>query len=324
MKVLVTGGAGYIGSVTAHQLRQEGFDVVIMDNFSSGTRKSIPQKIPYHQADLKNLNQIRKLFRQYRFEAVIHFAGLISVSESVANPWIYYENNVLGSLNLLRAMIEYGSSKIVFSSTAAVYGNPKRTPIKEHDPKCPINPYGKTKLVVEELLRSLSLRYSIKYVNLRYFNAAGADGVLGENHANEIHLIPLLFWASLGKIKRFSVYGRDYPTKDGTAVRDFIHVLDLARAHTLGLKKMNRIYNQSFNVGTGKGYSVQEVYERAEKISSREIPVSYQKRRPGDPAILIADSSMIRKKMGWRPQYGLNDILESAWEWEQKRVYQSC
>lgn len=315
MSVLVTGGAGYIGSHTVRQLKKDGFSVTVLDNLFKGHRESIAG-IPLIEADLRDREAIGKVFRENRFEAVIHFAALSLVGESMKDPAAYYENNVCGTLNLLTAMAENGVKNIVFSSTAATYGEPEAVPIREDSRKEPVNVYGRTKLVIEGMLGDFYAAYGLGYVALRYFNAAGADekGDIGEDHSPETHLIPILFEALNGRREKVTVYGNDYGTKDGTCIRDYIHVNDLASAHVLALKHLlNGGTPDCFNLGNGKGYSVLEVIGAAEKATGRKVPYAVGERRAGDPAVLIASYDKIREKLGWEPRYGLHEIVSSAW-----------
>lgn len=320
-KILVTGGAGYIGSQTCKRLKNEGYDPIVFDNLSTG-HKEFLKFGDFAQGDLRNLNEIRACFEKHQPEAVIHFAAKALVEESVRLPELYYQNNVVGTLNLLQAMVDFGVKPIVFSSTCAVYGVPKKTPIDETNPIQPINPYGQSKAQIEAALRDLAQVQKINFVALRYFNASGADpdGVLGEDHLPESHLIPRV----LGAIRLnqpVSVFGKDYPTRDGTCVRDYIHVEDLASAHILALKKIAREkICESFNLGTGRGASVLDVIQAAEEVSGRKCQTEVKSRRPGDPPELVANPNRANSVLHWTPKYAdLRIQIEHAWKWNLKR-----
>lgn len=318
MKILIIGGAGYIGSHMVNMLGQKGYNISTLDDLSSGYRDSVTygQFFKGNCGDEKILNRVLA----NGFDAVMHFASYIQVSESILQPDKYYDNNFVNTLTLLNAMRAHGVSRFVFSSTAAVYGNPKYTPIDEAHPLDPINPYGRTKLMVEKLLEDYDRAYDIKSICLRYFNAAGAEpnGQLGERHNPETHLIPLVLQAASGRRSHISVFGRDYDTPDGTCIRDYIHIQDLCSAHLLALETlMNRGSSAVYNLGNGKGFSVQEVIETAAQITGRNISVKEAPRREGDPARLVADASQAREELGWIPQYtDLETIVKHAWQWE--------
>ena len=315
-RVLVTGGAGYIGSHTTHMLSEKGYDVLVYDRLYEGkTRKGnaihLPA-VPLIVGDLSDKNLLEGTIRMFKPDAVMHFAGSIEVNESMKNPGKYYKNNLINGIDLVKAMLNNGVDKIVFSSTAAVYGQPKTTPITEHTPKEPTNNYGLTKLLFERYLNSCE---SIKKVCLRYFNAAGAGYYIGEDHNPETHLIPLVLKTALGQNDKIKVYGTDYDTPDGTCIRDYVHVLDLAEAHILALDVVNSGRSETYNLGTGNGNSVLEVIRTAENITGREIKKEFWGRREGDPAILVADPKKIHDELGWRAKKDLAEIIESAWEW---------
>ncbi len=321
MKILVTGGAGYIGSHTVQELLQEGFDVVTFDNFSSGKRELIPGgKIV--EGDLLNPSDLEKTFESHDFDGVLHFASLIQVGESCSDPQKYYRHNLIASLNLLHAMFRAGVRKFIFSSSAAVYGMPEQIPIPETHPLNPLNPYGMTKFFVERILMDYERAYGLKFISLRYFNAAGADpeGRRGELHEPETHLIPNILLFLLGKKKTFELYGTDFRTPDGTAVRDYIHVMDLAKAHVSALKKLSEIRRGEFvNLGTNKGFSVREVITRAETITGQKISFSIKPRREGDADVLVASREKADEFLGWRLRHSdLDTIIETAWNWHQK------
>jgi len=322
MKVLVTGGAGYIGAHAVRELKKAGYEAVILDNLVYGHRE-LAQGERLIVGDLENRALLEQLFSEHRFEAVMHFAAYAYVGESVENPAKYYRNNVAATLNLLDVMREAKVNRFIFSSTCATYGEPKEVPIPESHPQNPINPYGASKMMVERILADYSKAYSLKYVALRYFNAAGADesGEIGEDHNPETHLIPLVLDAALGKRKHITIYGTDYDTPDGTCIRDYIHVTDLANAHVLGLKYLQHGGESNvFNLGNGNGFSVREVIETARKVTDREIPVVEGARRPGDPAQLIGSAEKAKKILGWNPKFNqLETIIATAWKWHQKR-----
>lgn len=320
MRVLVTGGAGYIGSVVAEELLHDRHEVVVYDNLSKGHRLSVPAEVPFVHAELLDREQLTTTLREHRIEAVIHMAADSQVGESVKKPDKYYRNNVVAGLSLLDAMRDAGVQRLVFSSTAAVYGEPEKQPIEETDPTNPTNPYGETKLTFERALRWHESAYGIRYASLRYFNAAGATGRCGEWHDPETHLIPLVLQAATGQREHVEIYGDDYPTRDGTCIRDYIHVADLARAHILALQILGG-RSAIYNLGCGgEGYSVREVIDMANEVTGRAIPTKICPRRPGDPAVLIASSEKIKRDLGWVPQFQeLRRIVESAWQWSQQR-----
>lgn len=320
--VLVTGGAGYIGSHICKLLAEQGIKPVVYDSLEHGYEWAVKWG-PLEKGDLHDSEKLRHVIQHYRPEAVLHFAAYIAVGESVADPLKYYTNNVAGSLNLLREVAAAGIDKLVFSSTAAVYGMPEFIPITEKHPLCPVNPYGHSKLMVEQMLRDLEPAAGLRSVALRYFNAAGADasGLIGEAHEPETHLIPLVLEAALGKREHITIFGDDYDTPDGTCIRDYIHVTDLAQAHLDALNYLrNGGHSQAFNLGNGNGFSVKELIDCAERVTGKTIPVKVGARRDGDPSQLIADSTAARKVLGWKPE--LNDldiIIDSAWAWLQSR-----
>ncbi|MBP2071068.1 MAG: UDP-glucose 4-epimerase [Thermoanaerobacterium sp.] len=320
MSILVCGGAGYIGSHTAYELYKKGEDVVVVDNLITGHKKAVLEGKLY-VGDLRDSEFMDKVFEENDIEAVIDFAAFSLVGESVGKPLDYYENNVYGTMCLLKKLAKYGVKKIVFSSTAATYGEPERIPIKEEDSTVPTNPYGETKLAVEKMLKWCDNAYGIKYVVLRYFNVAGADesGVIGEDHNPETHLIPLILQVPLGKRDCINVFGNDYETKDGTCIRDYIHVTDLADAHILALNKLRRDNSSAiYNLGNGEGFTVNEVIDAARRVTGHPIPAKVVARRPGDPAKLVASSEKIINELGWNPQHDtLEEIIDSAWKWHK-------
>lgn len=321
MKVLVTGGAGYIGSHTVYQLLAEGHDVVVYDNLSKGHEKAVPAEVLFVQGDLRDGPLLSQVLRTQEIEAVVHFAADSLVGESMTQPSKYYHNNVVATLALLDTMRECSVNKIVFSSTAAVYGEPEECPIREDMATQPTNVYGRTKLVIEGMLADFSMAYGLNYVSLRYFNAAGAlaGGQIGEDHTPESHLLPLILKTALGQRPAISIYGTDYNTEDGTCIRDYIHVTDLADAHVRALGHLaaggqSRVYN----LGSEKGFSVRQVIEEAKKVTGIDFAVAQDGRRPGDPGVLIASSAKIRSELGWIPkQSDLRGIIESAWQWHK-------
>jgi UDP-glucose 4-epimerase len=320
--VLVVGGAGYIGSHMVKRLGQRGCQVTTLDDLSSGHRDAVPIG-DFVQGSFADEDLLDRLLDR-GFDAVMHFASFIQVGESVQQPAKYYQNNVVNTLKLLDAMRAHGVNNFIFSSTAATFGEPKYTPIDERHPQKPINPYGRTKLMIEQVLADYDAAYGLKSVCLRYFNAAGADpdGQLGERHDPETHLIPLILQAASGRRPHISVFGRDYDTPDGTCIRDYIHIQDLCSAHWLALQSlMNGADSKAYNLGNGSGFSVQEVIDTAEQVTGRKIPVIDAPRREGDPARLVADSTLASKQLGWEPQYGdLATIIDHAWKWETRGV----
>lgn len=320
MAVLIIGGAGYIGSHTVKYFQEQDEEVIVVDNLNTGFRESVEVDY-FYNIDIRDKEELDKVFKKHDVNGVIHFAANSLVGESMTKPFTYYDNNVYGMMCLLDVMRNNDVKKIVFSSTAATYGEPVNIPIKEDDPTVPTNPYGQTKLAMEDMMKWFDKAYDIKYVSLRYFNASGADksGKIGEAHNPETHLIPLILQVPLGKREKIYVFGDDYETKDGSAIRDYIHVIDLADAHYLAYKYLLE-GNESniFNLGNGLGYSVLEVIEAARKATGLEIPMEIVGRRAGDPAILIASSEKARKVLGWDPKhYNLEEIIMDAWNWHK-------
>jgi UDP-glucose 4-epimerase len=316
MKILVVGGAGYIGSVCAELLLDEGHAVCIFDNLSEGHRRAVDSRAEFVEGDLAGMEGIQAALASFEPEAIMHFAASALVPESMTNPSKYFRNNIANGLNLLDAMIATGVNRLVFSSTCAIFGPPERVPIDETLPQRPINPYGESKLAFEKILHWYGEIHGLRFVALRYFNAAGASEKFGEEHRIETHLIPNVLKVALGQKPHVEIYGTDYDTPDGTCIRDYIHILDLARAHILALKAPA---SASYNLGTGGGTSVREVIESCRKITGQEIPVVEKARRPGDPARLIAASEKIQRELGWQPKFQRIDaIIESAWCWHQK------
>ena len=319
MRLLVLGGAGYIGSHTAVELLDRGHEVVIADNLITGYKQAVPKEAVFYQGDIRDYNLLNNLFKTEKIDAVIHFAAFSLVGESVTNPLKYYENNLYGTKVLLQAMIDNNVDKIVFSSTAATYGEPENIPILESDRTSPTNPYGETKLAMEKMMKWSANAYQLRYVSLRYFNACGAhkSGKLGEAHNPESHLIPLVLQVPNGKRESVSIYGTDYDTPDGTCIRDYIHVTDLAEAHILAVEYLMKGGESNvFNLGNGVGYSVREVIETARKVTGHPIPAVEIPRRAGDPARLVASGEKAKTVLGWEPKItSLEDIIRSAWVW---------
>ena len=328
MSILVTGGAGYIGSHTVYKLIEDGRDVVIIDNLETGHIEAIHPKARFYKGDIRDKEFLNDVFSKEKIEAVIHFAANSLVGESMKNPLKYYDNNLYGTKVLLNSMIENNIKNIVFSSTAAVYGEPEKFPIEETDKTEPTNTYGETKLAMEKMFKWTEVAYDLKYVSLRYFNACGAhsSGEIGEAHNPETHLIPLILQVPNGKRESISIYGDNYNTKDGTCIRDYIHVTDLAKAHILAVDYL-LAGNESniFNLGNGKGFSVKEVIDVARKVTENEIPSIVAPKREGDPAVLIASSNKAKEILGWMPEYNsLEEIISSAWKWHKSHPDGYC
>lgn len=321
-KILVSGGAGYIGSHVVKLLGKKGFDVLVYDNLSTGNRSSVLSG-KLVEGDMLDIDTLRSVMSDFRPDAVMHFAAKIVVPESMKFPMKYYTNNILGTLNVLNVMKEYNVNKFIFSSTAAVYGEPEEMPINEMMPFAPINPYGKSKAMVEKILKDCSISEGLKYIALRYFNVAGADpeGELGETKKDATHLITMCVRTPAGKKDKLSIFGTDYPTPDGTCIRDYIHVMDLADAHVLALEHLlSGGESNVFNCGYGKGHSVKEVVAEAKNVTGVDFAVEKTERRSGDPAELVADSRKIKQILGWKPKYDdLGFIIKTAWEWEKKQ-----
>ena len=319
MAILVTGGAGYIGSVVVQDLIEKGEEVVVIDNLVYGHPEALPEGVPFYRGAIGDHDLVRKILAEHAIEACMHFSAYAYVGESVENPQKYYENNFVQTLHLLGVLLDHGIKKLVFSSTCATYGEPQYVPIDEKHPQWPANPYGWSKLMVERALADYDAAYGLKFVALRYFNACGASRGCGEHHDPETHLIPLVLFAALGKIPRVSIFGDDYPTPDGTAVRDYIHVSDLSNAHLLALGHLRENASSEFiNLGNGSGYSVKEVIDAAVRVTGTPIEAVIGPRRAGDPSQLIADASKAREVLGWKPQKpGIDEIIESAWAWHK-------
>ncbi len=321
MKILVAGGAGYIGSHMIKYFLHTDHEVAILDNLSTGYEDNC-QGLPLHKIDLKDKDQVLQFLKTQSFDAVMHFASFINVGESYHHPEKYYQNNVINSFHLLEAMIECGIKNFIFSSSAAVYGEPTQIPINEDHPIAPVNPYGSTKAEVEKKLEEYRLNKGLNYISLRYFNACGAhpDGSIGERHNPETHLIPLILQAASGRRKNIQIHGDDYDTPDGTCVRDYIHVMDLVEAHLLALNSLiNNGQSAIYNIGNNQGFSVKEIIQAAETVTQKPIPIEMGERRKGDPAKLIANNQKIIQELNWHPRYSdLNTILSTAWQWEKK------
>ena len=317
MKLLVTGGAGYIGSIVANQLLHEGHEVAVLDDLSKGHETAVPEGCRFVKGSLLDAEGVSDALAE-GFDGVLHFAALSLVGESVEQPERYYRNNVCGTLNLLEAMREAGVSRLVFSSTAAVYGEPEELPIPETSPVLPTNPYGASKLAVDRMIGAVAAARDLMATSLRYFNVAGASGRFGEDHHPETHLIPIVLGAASGALDSVRIFGTDYPTRDGTAIRDYIHVEDLGRAHLLALEAAEPGEHRIYNLGNGAGFSVREVVDAARRVTGRHIEAIESPRRPGDPAVLVASSDKIRAELGWRPEKPeLEAMISDAWEWMQ-------
>ena len=319
MNILVTGAAGYIGSICSEFLIARGYSVIALDSLLEGHRAAVPPQAAFCEVDLANRPQLETVFTQHKIDAVMHFAAEALVAKSVREPSIFYATNVSAGVNLLDAVTRHEVKKFIFSSTAATYGEPETVPIPEDHRKAPINPYGKSKLVFEQILADYKLYTGLNYAVLRYFNAAGASGERGEAHRTETHLIPRVLDAAIGAIPHLDVFGTDYPTPDGTCVRDYIHILDIADSHVRALEEIERVSGEAFNVGNSRGFSILEVVDAAERITGRKIPRKFGPRRPGDPAVLVASKEKLKKMLRWEASHSsLDEIIQSAWAWKQK------
>lgn len=324
--ILVVGGAGYIGSHVTRKLKEKGYRPVVFDNLSTGHRQSIVDE-DFYQGDVRNADDLNRVFEEYPIDAVMHFCAKSLVGESMEKPEIYFDNNVTGGLTLLRSMLKHGVKNIIFSSTAATFGQPEEIPISETTPQHPTNPYGESKLIFEQMLKWFDECHGIKSVSLRYFNAAGADdsGEIGEDHTPETHLIPIIYQVLNGTREKIQIYGDDYPTHDGTCVRDYIHIYDLAQAHILALNMLMEEHRTAhYNLGSGTGYSVREIIDAVQTLTGKAVTHDVTGRRPGDPATLIASSERIKRELGWNPEYTLEDIIRTAgrWHMDHPRGYQ--
>lgn len=319
--ILVAGGAGYVGSHMVRMLKDNGYNPVVFDNLSTGHQEFVPKDVVFVKGDLRKPGKMEKLLKSCRISAVMHFAASSLVGESMKDPLKYYENNVLACIGIIKAMIKYKAKKLIFSSSAAVYGEPERVPIKEEDETRPTNPYGRSKLMIEKILKDSSEAYDLSYISLRYFNASGAhsSGEIGELHDPETHLIPNILKAAKGENKELTIFGNNYPTPDGSCVRDYVHVQDLCSAHLLALKALEKGMKRGiFNLGNGNGYSVKEIVKSAEMVTGKKIKVKIGPRRAGDPARLVASPEKAVKVLGWKRKYNLHDIIGSAWGWENR------
>lgn len=319
MAILVTGGAGYIGSCAVEDLRAKGESVVVIDNLVYGHREAIDPSVKFYKGEIGDEDLIRKILSENNVEACMHFSAYAYVGESVEHPQKYYENNFVQTLNLLNILIENDIKKFIFSSTCATFGEPQYVPIDEKHPQNPINPYGMTKFMIEKVLQDYDKAYDLKFVALRYFNACGASESCGEHHDPETHLIPLILFAAQGRRDSIAIFGDDYPTPDGSAIRDYIHISDLSQAHLLALEHLRKGGDSEFiNLGNGSGYSVKEVIEAARKVTGKEIKADIAPRRAGDPSRLVADAKKAREILGWNPQFPeIEKIIESAWTWHE-------
>ncbi len=322
MNILVTGGAGYIGGTLCRLLLAQGHTVTVYDSFCHSRRTALAPGVTLVEGDLADRSLLEKTLSGAPFDGVMHFAALIEAGESMQKPEVYFRNNTAGTLSLLEAMQATGQNRIVFSSTAACYGEPEKTPILEDAKLAPTNAYGESKLLVEHMLRWMNTQRGLRYASLRYFNVAGAIEGYGEAHEPESHLIPLILDVALGKRSQIKIFGQDYPTKDGTCIRDYIHVQDLAEAHLLALAALNTPQGANglvYNIGNGEGFTVLEVIESVKRVTGRPIPVEVCERRPGDPAVLVAGSEKIKRELGWKPKFAeLDAIISSAWKWHQR------
>jgi len=319
MKVLVTGGAGYIGSIVVEELLRHGISVIAIDNLQEGNRKAVLPEAKFYKGNLGDKHLLNEIFTNHKIDAVLHFAAETTIEFSMTNPRIYFENNVVNGITLLNVMHEHKCNRFIFSSTAATFGEPQYTPIDEKHPQVPINAYGESKLMFEHILDWYNKAYGLKFNGFRYFNAAGASERLGEAHRHESHLIPVILHVALGQRKKLQIFGNDYQTKDGTCIRDYIHVRDLAQAHIQALENLDNHPNRKYNLGNGKGFSNFEVLKMSEKVTGKVIPFEFVPRRTGDPAILVASSELAKVELGWEPQYSeLEEMISSAWRWHRE------
>jgi UDP-glucose 4-epimerase len=318
MNVVVTGAAGYIGSVVAERLLAEGHRVIALDNLAQGHPGALDSKVNLIQGDLCDTSALDDIFLRHEIDAVMHLAALSIVPHSVSNPQEYFQTNVVGGLNLLDSMLKHDVTRLVFSSSASVYGIPVSVPVTENTPQVPIHPYGECKVIFERILKWYGAAYGLNSISLRYFNAAGATSLHGEHHQPETHLIPNVLKVPLGKADHVTIFGNDYETEDGTCVRDYIHVVDIADAHLKALSKIAGAGTRAYNLGSGTGYSNLQVVRMVEQVSGVSVPVVFEPRRAGDPPVLVASAGLAEKELGWVPQYGLEDIVKSAWQWQSK------
>lgn len=319
MRILVTGAAGYIGSVATEVLIGRGHSVVALDDLSEGHREALDPRAAFCRVDLQDASLLDAVFDAHPVDAVMHFAALCLVEESVREPGRYYRANVSAGINLLGSMLRHGVKKLIFSSTAATYGEPEKTPIPEEHRTSPVNPYGASKLLFERVLGEFRAHAGLEYITMRYFNAAGASQKYGEDHSPETHVIPLLLEVAAGQREAFHVYGTDYATADGTCVRDYVHIVDIAQAHSLAVERISEFAGRIYNIGHGHGFSVNEVLEAASRVTGRKINYRAAPRRAGDPAVLVASSERIRRELGWEPRFSsLDEIIRTAWKWKQQ------
>lgn len=322
MLLLVTGGAGYIGSICVEQLIDQGHEIIVVDNLQEGHHDAILPEALFYQGDFGNPTLLCQIFEKHSIEAVIHFAAETTIEFSMTDPGIYFGNNTVNAITLLNVMREFNCNQIIFSSTAAIFGEPQYTPIDEKHPQNPINAYGESKLMFEKVLDWYHRAYGLKFNAFRYFNAAGASEQLGEAHRHESHLIPVIIQTLLGQREKIQVFGNDYPTKDGTCVRDYIHVKDIAQAHIQALDNLDKNPTAKYNLGNGKGFSNLEVIQTVEAVTGMKVPWEYGPRRPGDPAVLVASSELAQKELAWSPQFNdLKEIISSAWAWHEKHPH---
>jgi UDP-glucose 4-epimerase len=319
--ILLTGGAGYIGSITTELLINRGYKVIIIDNLQEGSPLSVSNKAIFFNGNFGDSDLLKKIFLEYKIDFVFHFAASANVPDSVLNPSEYYFNNLINTLSLLNTMKEYSINKIIVSSTAAVFGNPIDLPINEMHPKNPINPYGHSKLMMEQVLKDYSNAYGLTYIVFRYFCAAGASDFNGESRKSETHLIPVILDSILDKREGVVIYGKEFNTIDGTGVRDYIHVIDIAEAHILAMENFDNVYNQDFNLGTNNGYSVLQIINKTSDVLNKNINFSYTSMRPGDPDILVASNKKARALLGWEPKYNIDDIIRSSFKWRINPKY---
>lgn len=319
MRILVTGGAGYIGSVCTEVLIARSHNVIALDDLSEGHKEALHPQVKFYEVNLHDRAALNAVFSENQIDAVMHFAALCLVEQSVKEPGTYYRANVAAGINLLDAMIRKGVKRMIFSSTAATYGEPEVTPIPEDHRTKPINPYGSSKLLFERILAEFRENSKLEYVTMRYFNAAGASQDRGEDHHPETHILPILFEVALGQRDAFNIFGTDYPTPDGTCIRDYVHVIDIAESHVLALERVSEVAGCVYNIGNSRGFSVREVIDAVERVVGRKIPVRVAPRRPGDPAELVASSARIRRELGWAPRFSeLDKIIETAWAWKRR------
>lgn len=319
MRILVTGAAGYIGSVCTETLIARGHSVVALDDLSEGHKEAVDHQAVFCEVDLHNLAALNEIFKQHGIDAVMHFAARCLVEESVREPGKYYRANVSAGINLLESMLRHNVKKLIFSSTAATYGEPQKTPIPEDHSTAPVNPYGASKLLFERVLSEFRANSGLEYITMRYFNAAGASEEHGEDHHPETHVIPILLEVAAGERPYFQVFGTDYPTADGSCIRDYVHVLDIAQAHALAVERISDFPGRIYNIGNGHGFSVKEVMEAASRVTGQQIDYRTAPRRPGDPAVLVASSDKIRGELGWKPAFSeLDSIITTAWKWKRR------